>query len=59
MYKYLLMPNGNDQLYLDAINDAEKCLILNPNYSKGYYIKAKLFFLKRNDDQALKSIMIA
>lgn len=57
MHIYLSEPN--DKIYLDAMKDAEKSLIFNSKYSKSYYIKAKLFFLKRNNDFAHKNILIA
>jgi hypothetical protein len=41
------------------MKDAQESLFLNPNYSKAYYILAKLFFLKENNADALKNILIA
>ena len=44
MHKFLILPI--DEIYLDSLKDAGKSSILDKNYSKAYYIKAKLFLIK-------------
>ncbi len=53
-YAYSLL--GNNNYYMKAIHDANKCIELIPHHSEGYLLKSKALFELRKYGESINTV---